>query len=44
MFSWREINVARDKKGRLRGTISKAEKGKPDNIAEVTWKFMTDDK
>lgn len=44
MFSWREINVARDKKGRLKGTISKAEKGKPDNIAEVTWKFMTDDK
>ena len=44
MFSWREINVARDKKGRLKGTISKAEKGKPDNIAEVTWKFMTNDK
>lgn len=44
MFSWREINVARDKKGRLKGTISKAEKGKPDNIAEVTWKFMTNGK
>ena len=40
-FSWREINVVRDKKGNLYGTISKAEKGKPDNIGNVTWKFMT---
>lgn len=44
VFSWREINVTRDGKGRLKGTISKAEKGKPDNIAKVTWKFMTNDK
>lgn len=40
-FSWREIKVVRDKKGKLYGTISKAEKGKPDNIGIVTWKFMT---
>lgn len=40
-YSWRDIKVTRDKKGRLRGTISKAEKGKPDNIATVTWRFMT---
>lgn len=41
IFSWREINVIYNEKGRLKGTISKAEKGKPDNIAKVTWKFMT---
>ncbi len=41
-YSWRDIKVTRDKKGRLKGTISKAEKGKPDNIATVTWKFMTE--
>lgn len=40
-YSWREIKVVRDKKGKLKGTISKAERGKPDNIASVTWKFMT---
>lgn len=40
-YSWREIKVVRDKKGKLEGTISKAERGKPDNIASVTWKFMT---
>lgn len=39
--SWREIKVTRDRKGRLKGSISKAEKGKPDNIAMVSWKFMT---
>jgi len=42
VFSWREINVSKDKKGKLTGTISKAEKGKPDNIGIVTWKFMTE--
>lgn len=42
-YSWRDIKVTRDKKGRLKGTISKAEKGKPDNIATVSWKFMTND-
>ncbi|WP_291529372.1 TIM-barrel domain-containing protein [Bacteroides sp. UBA939] len=41
VYSWRDIRVVRDKKGQLKGTISKAEKGKPDNIANVTWKFMT---
>ena len=42
-YSWRDIKVTRDKKGRLKGSISKAEKGKPDNIASVSWKFMTND-
>jgi alpha-glucosidase (family GH31 glycosyl hydrolase) len=41
-YSWREISVAPDKKGKLSGTISKAEKGKPDNIGNVTWKMRSD--
>lgn len=40
-YSWRDIRVTRDKKGTLHGTISKAEKGKPDNVAAVTWRYMT---
>lgn len=42
MYSWREIKVTIDKKGKLSGTISKAEKGKPDNIGNVSWKWMTE--
>jgi len=42
IYSWREVKVARDKKGKLAGTISKAEKGRPDNIGVVTWRFMTE--
>lgn len=41
IYSWREIDVAPDKKGKLSGTISKPEKGKPDNVGAVTWKYMT---
>jgi alpha-D-xyloside xylohydrolase len=41
MYSWREISVTKDKKGKLTGSFSKAEKGKPDNIGKVTWRFMT---
>jgi alpha-D-xyloside xylohydrolase len=41
IYSWRDIQVMPDKKGKLKGTISKAEKGKPDNIGEVKWRFMT---
>ena len=41
ILSWREIRVAADKKGNMKGTISKAEKDKPDNIGNVSWKFMT---
>lgn len=42
-YAWRDIKVTRDKKGRLKGTISRAEKGKPNSIANVTWKFMTEE-
>lgn len=41
IYSWREIKVEPDKKGMLVGAISKAEKGKPDNIGKVTWRFMS---
>jgi alpha-D-xyloside xylohydrolase len=41
-YSWREIKIAKDKKGRLCGSISKAEKGKPDNIGKVIFKFITE--
>ena len=41
IYSWRDIKVSRDKKGKLKGSISKAEKGKPDNVGVVTWKYMT---
>jgi alpha-glucosidase (family GH31 glycosyl hydrolase) len=43
IYSWREIKVTPDNKGKLTGTISKAEKGKPDNVGTVTWKFMSQD-
>ncbi len=41
IYSWREINITMNKKGKLSGSVSKAEKGKPDNLGNVTWKFMT---
>jgi alpha-D-xyloside xylohydrolase len=41
-YSWRMLSVTSDKKGKLVGTISKAEKGKPDNIGKVTWNIMTE--
>ena len=40
-YSWRNIQVRFDKKGRPRGTISKPAKGMPNTINKVTWKFMT---
>jgi alpha-D-xyloside xylohydrolase len=41
MYSRREIKIEPDKKGKPSGIISKAEKGKPDNIGKVTFKYMT---
>ena len=40
-YSWREIRVRADHDGKPSGIISKAEKGKPDNIRKVSWKIMT---
>ena len=40
-YSWRDIKVERQKNGALKGSISRPEKGKPDTVGKVTWKFMT---
>ena len=40
-YSWRTIVVEKDKKGTWKGTISAAEKGKPNTVGNVSWKFMT---
>jgi alpha-glucosidase (family GH31 glycosyl hydrolase) len=42
IYSWRELKVVTDQKGKRSGTISKAEKGKPDNVGAVTWRYMTE--
>lgn len=41
-YSWREIAVEKLRNGKLKGTISKPEKGKPDNLGNVEWVFMGD--
>lgn len=41
-FSWREIRVTRSKDSKLKGSISKAEKSKPDNIGLVQFQWMTE--
>ncbi|MBA4053171.1 MAG: ABC transporter substrate-binding protein [Marivirga sp.] len=43
IYSWRDIKVFPLKNGQLKGTVSKAEKNKPDNIAQVAWKFMSNE-
>lgn len=40
-YSRRDIKVEKDKKGRLKGTIAAPEKGKPNTVGKLTWKFMT---
>lgn len=40
-YSWRTIEIKRDKKGQLTGNISKAVKGQPDNIGKVSFRFMS---
>ncbi len=41
IYTWREITVTKNRKGQWEGAISKPEKGKPDNIGKVTYRFMT---
>ncbi|WP_082632169.1 glycoside hydrolase family 31 protein [Algoriphagus resistens] len=40
-YSWREIKVEYQKNGKLKGSISKVEKGKPNSVGNVVWRFMT---
>ena len=39
--SWRELRVERQPNGRLKGSVSAPEKGKPNSVGRITWKFMT---
>jgi len=41
-FDWRKIEIKRDKKGKLAGNISLSQKGKPDTVGKVTFRFMTE--
>ncbi|MHA4812237.1 glycoside hydrolase family 31 protein [Flavitalea flava] len=39
-FSWRAIQVTKDKNGRWKGSISAPENDKPNTVGNITWKFM----
>lgn len=41
MYSWREVQTAKDKNQQWQGRISAPVKDKPNTIGAVTWKFMT---
>ncbi|MGI8634472.1 MAG: DUF5110 domain-containing protein, partial [Segetibacter sp.] len=40
-YSFRQIKVGRNAAGILTGTISEAQKAKPNTVGKVSWKFMT---
>ena len=40
-YSWRKIEIKKNKKGQLTGAISAPEKGKPNTVGKVTYRFMT---
>ena len=40
-FSWREIKIQRQKNGQMKGSVSAAEKGKPNTIGKVSFTMMT---
>lgn len=41
VYTWWDIKVVRQNNGKWKGTLSKSEKGSPNSIANVTWRFMT---
>jgi alpha-glucosidase (family GH31 glycosyl hydrolase) len=41
VYIWRELKVVRRKDGKLTGTMSRAEKAKPDSFGKVVWRFMS---
>jgi len=43
-YSFRTIKIEKDKAGKLKGTISAPEKGKPNTIANTSFRFMTKQK
>jgi alpha-glucosidase (family GH31 glycosyl hydrolase) len=40
-YSFREIKVEKDKKGKLKGTVSDPVKGKPNTVGNISWNWMT---
>ncbi|MEO7768885.1 MAG: TIM-barrel domain-containing protein [Ferruginibacter sp.] len=40
-YTWRTVTVEKNKKNEWKGTISLPEKGKPNTIGKVSWKFMS---
>ncbi len=40
-YSWRELKVEKDKKGKLKGSIAPAVKGKPNTVGNVSFEYMT---
>lgn len=40
-YSWRELRAEKQADGQIKGRISAPEAGKPNTIANVSWKFMT---
>ncbi|MGI9138597.1 MAG: DUF5110 domain-containing protein, partial [Sediminibacterium sp.] len=40
-YTWRTVFIKRDKNNQLAGSISEAKIGKPNNIGNVQWEFMT---
>ncbi|MCC5936865.1 MAG: DUF5110 domain-containing protein [Lunatimonas sp.] len=40
-YSWRRLSVTRQKNGSWKGEVSNPEKGKPNNLSTVSWRFMT---
>ena len=41
VYTWREIVVSKKKDGQYTGSITRAEKGKPNSFGKVQWRFMT---
>lgn len=41
LYTWRAIKVMRQADGQWKGSISEPEQGKPNTIANISWKFMT---
>jgi alpha-D-xyloside xylohydrolase len=40
-YTWRELKAEKQTDGKWKGSISEPETGKPNTIANVSWKFMT---
>jgi alpha-glucosidase (family GH31 glycosyl hydrolase) len=40
-YSWRRLTAKKQRNGAWKGEVSKPEKGKPDNLESIHWRFMT---